>query len=304
MLAHRILQISHRSQHTINSKEAFMIYLSEHFLKIPQNSKFLLDINFTDKAISSYRCILVTENVGTSKAKGDMMLTLQGVTKLSQVEIRSQILLFAADFIYYEQYVILVGQTIQVSVVAYVWTILVSFFLIPNAGNSIFIFVSVESIITGITGFMIFWDVTLDPYSIIHLIISIGFSVDFSFHIAYAFNVIILRKSNLTSVECLGYSFRHFGYPSVQGAASSILAIVILLASPGYIYRTFGKIIILAMTFGLLHGLIFFPPALLLVHKISKKVGMDFPSDENLPTPENESYFLNTCLKMRHRQMR
>lgn len=183
-------------------------------------------------------------------------------------------------------YVIIVGQTIQISVIASVWILVVALVFIPNPVSSAFVFLSVESTIIGITRFMIFWDVNLDPFSIIYLIISFGFSVNCSFHIAYGFNVL----HNETSLNRLGLSFGVFGYPIVQSAISSVLGTSVLLFSPGYLYQSFGKVIILAMTFGLLHGLVFFPPLLLLLNKISKD-GNSNPEDYP-PIPGANSNFL------------
>lgn len=174
-----------------------------------------------EDTITSSRCVVVTENVGTTNAKVYMMLTLWNVTKTSfkKIDMDSGVFLFAPDFIFYEQYVIIVGQTIQISVIASGWILVVALVFKPNPDISVFVVLSVESTFIWITRFMIFWDVNLDPFSIIYLIISFGFSVNCSFHIAYGFNVL----HNETSLNRLGLSFGVFGYPIVQSAISSVL---------------------------------------------------------------------------------
>ncbi|CAK5078406.1 unnamed protein product [Meloidogyne enterolobii] len=54
------------------------------------------------------------------------------------------------------------------------------------------------------------------------------------------------------------------GWPLTQGAISTILAVVVLADVPAYMIVTFFKTVFLAITLGLLHGLVFLPVALVL----------------------------------------
>uniref|UniRef100_A0A671MYW5 SSD domain-containing protein n=1 Tax=Sinocyclocheilus anshuiensis TaxID=1608454 RepID=A0A671MYW5_9TELE len=97
--------------------------------------------------------------------------------------------------------------------------------------------------------------VIVNTISMIILVICIGFSVDFSAHISYAFVSNKKPSANEKAVEALF----NLGYPILQGAVSTILGVVVLSASKNYIFRTFFKIMFLVIFFGLFHGLTFIP---------------------------------------------
>nr|XP_026650973.1 patched domain-containing protein 3 [Zonotrichia albicollis] len=99
------------------------------------------------------------------------------------------------------------------------------------------------------------WNVNLDSISMINLVICIGFSVDFSAHISYAFVTSGESSANKRAIEALSL----LGYPVLQGAVSTILGVVVLAAASTYIFRTFFKIMFLVILFGALHGLVFIP---------------------------------------------
>jgi len=42
-----------------------------------------------------------------------------------------------------------------------------------------------QSMRAGVVGYMALWDISLDPVSMITIIMSIGFAIDFSAHITY-----------------------------------------------------------------------------------------------------------------------
>lgn len=63
----------------------------------------------------------------------------------------------------------------------------ISFLFIPNIQCSIWVAFSIISIETGVIGYMALWGVNLDSISMINLIMCIGFSVDFTAHICYAY---------------------------------------------------------------------------------------------------------------------
>ncbi|KAJ8375863.1 hypothetical protein SKAU_G00064430 [Synaphobranchus kaupii] len=152
-------------------------------------------------------------------------------------------------------YAVIVSNTIQNIVVTTAVMLLMSVLLIPNPLCSLWVTFSIASIIVGVTGYMALWDVNLDTISMIILVVCIGFSVDFSAHISYAYVSSNKPTANEKAIDAL-YTL---GYPIVQGAVSTILGVVVLAASQSYIFRTFFKILFLVILIGLFHGITFIP---------------------------------------------
>lgn len=55
----------------------------------------------------------------------------------------------------------------------------------------------------GMFGFMYYWDLTLSSITMIQLVMSVGFSVDFSVHICHAFLVVRMKKKQKALVKAL-----------------------------------------------------------------------------------------------------
>lgn len=72
----------------------------------------------------------------------------------------------------------------------------------------------------------------------ITIIMSIGFSVDYSAHITYGYVVSLESAPEERVKTALGA----LGWPITQGAMSTILAVVVLADIPAYMIVTFFKV--------------------------------------------------------------
>ncbi|MCL4144429.1 UNVERIFIED_CONTAM: hypothetical protein GTU68_007813 [Idotea baltica] len=145
--------------------------------------------------------------------------------------------------------------TIQAVSIAVIAMVGISLIFIPNPWCSLLVGVAIVSIETGVVGYMSLWGVNLDQISMINLIMCIGFSVDFSAHISYAYLTAKVETSEERLKECL-YSL---GLPIVQGGLSTIVCIVTFVLAPSYVYVTFFKIVFLVVFFAIIHGLLLIP---------------------------------------------
>ncbi|VDK66509.1 unnamed protein product [Gongylonema pulchrum] len=89
----------------------------------------------------------------------------------------------------------------------------------------------------------------------ITIIMSIGFSVDYSAHITYGYVI----SAESTPEKRVKTALGALGWPVTQGAMSTILAVVVLADVPAYMIVTFFKTVFLSIALGLLHGLVFLP---------------------------------------------
>nr|XP_023679252.1 patched domain-containing protein 3 isoform X1 [Paramormyrops kingsleyae] len=219
-----------------------------------QSGYFQQDVNFTNDAIYASRFFIQTVNITDAIAEKNMLNALRATAEEGSTNNVS-LLVYHPAFIYFDQYAVVVENTVQNIIIATVAMLVISLLLIPNPICSLWVTFAIASIIVGVAGFMALWDVNLDSISMINLIICIGFSVDFSAHISYAFVSSSKSSANEKAVEALFA----LGYPIVQGAISTILGVVVLSASSSYIFRTFFKIMLLVIIFGVVHGIIFIP---------------------------------------------
>ncbi|XP_078272061.1 patched domain-containing protein 3-like [Rhinoraja longicauda] len=234
----------------INKEKVFMTNLYK-FLQLVPSFKRDVDISENNQSIKASRFFIQTINVNNSVAEKNILIELRELAK----ECRIPLLVYHSAFIYYDQYLVIISNTIQNIIVAAAAMLLVALLLIPNPVCSLWVTFATASVLVGVAGFMSFWGVNLDSISMINLVICIGFSVDFSAHISYAYVSSAKRICNDKAVDAL-YAL---GYPIIQGALSTILGIVVLAAAKSYIFRTFFKIMFLVISFGAVHGLVFLP---------------------------------------------
>ena len=78
------------------------------------------------------------------------------------------------------------GTLINVAT-ASLFVIAVSLLLIPAPGAALWVSATIISINVGLFGLMALWNVRLDFVSMVTIVMSIGFCVDFSAHLAYHF---------------------------------------------------------------------------------------------------------------------
>ncbi len=198
-------------------------------------------------------------------------------------------------FPFADQYLIILPCTIQNILISLLCMSAVSFLMVPSlpsgilsvhlfkwiyefcAYSGVIIFLSIISISVGVFGYMTLWGVNLDAVSqfakqweyanhcssfisqvsMISLIMSIGFAVDLSAHIIYAF--VTAQTTHDTTYDRVLVALETLGWPIFQGASSTIAGISVLYSVNAYIILTFFKTIWLTMSIGVLHGLFFIP---------------------------------------------
>ncbi|EPB76105.1 hypothetical protein ANCCEY_04776 [Ancylostoma ceylanicum] len=140
--------------------------------------------------------------------------------------------------------------------------VIVSLLLIPEPVASLWVSFSIISINIGILGFMTFWSVRLDFISMVTIVMSIGFCVDFAAHLAYNF----AKGRNLPPSERMRNALYAVGAPILQSATSTILGVSFLASAESYVFRSFLKTIFLVILLGVLHGLVILPVLLTMFH--------------------------------------
>jgi predicted RND superfamily exporter protein len=234
-----------------DSSEINFIQGLKRFLSI--NMQFKNDIVFDDtnvKIISS-RFYVKSTNIKTSTEQGNFMLRMRDIAKESPVPC----IIYTAAFVFFEQYVQILWSTLQTIGIAVAVMLVVTFIFMPDIRVVLIVCVTLVCILVGLFGFMYFWDLTLSSITMIHLVMSVGFSVDFSVHVCHAFISVEGDERKEVLIKALDRS----GGPIVNAAFSTLLGILMLAFSSSYIFISFGKVMFLVIAFGLLHAAFFLP---------------------------------------------
>ncbi|XP_067326443.1 patched domain-containing protein 3-like [Anolis sagrei] len=258
--------IAQRMPININDSNVFIDNLSVLFKANPDSE---WDINYNVTEVSASRFFIQTVNVTTAV---DEKILLNELRDLAE-DCKIPMIVYHPAFIYFDQYLVIIQNTIQNILIATGVMLLISLLLIPHPICSLWVTFAIASVIVGVAGFMTYWNVNLDSISMINLVICIGFSVDFSAHISYAFVSSEKPSGNEKAVDAL----YHLGYPVLQGAVSTVLGVAVLSMATTYIFRTFFKIMFLVILFGAAHGLIFIPVFLTLFGFCSSSSQTQYP---------------------------
>ncbi|XP_041669812.1 patched domain-containing protein 3-like [Cheilinus undulatus] len=239
----------------LDDKDAFLRNLANFFDAFPF---FKQDVNLTADSIYASRFFIQTVDISDGSME---MKMLKGLTTAAEKCKAAPLLVYNHKFIFYDQYDVVVKSTIKNVAVITAVMLLVSLLLIPDPLCSLWVTFSIGSVTAGVTGFMWLLDVNLDSISMIIFTVCIGFTVDFTAHVSYAFVTSTKTSPDDRAVEALS----NLGYPILQGALSTILGVSMLATSEFNTFRTFSKIFFLVMSLGMLHGLLFIPVILTLV---------------------------------------
>ncbi|WKX95376.1 hypothetical protein Q1695_012097 [Nippostrongylus brasiliensis] len=144
-------------------------------------------------------------------------------------------------------------------------TAVACFIFIPKLACIVTACFSVLSITIGILGLLSLWGVDLDPLSMAALLMAVGFSVDFTSHIAYHY----YKSKQRDPVLRLEETLTCIGWPLIQVGMSTIIAISPLVLKPSYLVLVFSKTIAVVCSLGMIHGLLIMPAILTAISELS-----------------------------------
>ncbi|KAK0429459.1 hypothetical protein QR680_011390 [Steinernema hermaphroditum] len=239
-------------------KEIFS--LAQEFFDVKPNDRWEHDVVWGEMAdgtlgITAFRFLIGMKEISKTQQQQEATFVFRDVAALYP---RYNVTTFMPLWLFTDQYALVIPNTIQNIVIALAVMIVIAIALIPQPMCSVWVAFAIGSIDLGVIGFMTLWDVNLDAISMITIIMSIGFSVDYAAHITYGY----VSSKEPTEAGKICAALGHLGWPLTQGALSTIIAVGVLATVPAYMIITFFKTVFLAIVIGLLHGLIFLPVAL------------------------------------------
>lgn len=256
---------------TIKDESSFNKALKEMWL-YPINTN-TLDVKFDDanEKIIASRFLIQAVNVSGTNQEKDMVKELRDICKASPLNAS----VFHPYFVFFDQFELVRPTSIQCMIFGALVMMLISFIFIPNVFCCLWVAFCIVSIELGVAGYMALWDVNLDSISMINLIMCLGFSVDFTAHICYAY----MRSKRSRPEDRVKDSLYSLGLPIVQGAASTILGLMALLLAGTYIFMVFFKMVFLVIFIGAMHGMFLLPVLLSLFGPGACSGGNDEPEE-------------------------
>ncbi|KAK7100869.1 patched domain-containing protein 3-like isoform X2 [Littorina saxatilis] len=226
---------------------------------LAQNPVFTADIvvdpNNSSKIVAS-KCSVLSGSLDKQYDQADLMIRMRAVAENSPLPV----IVFQIDFELFEQYLATLPATLQTVGCAVVAIVVVCMLLLPHPFMVALTTLNIIMIICNIFGFMYFWGITLSSITMIHLVMSVGFSVDFSAHVCSAY-----LMSNFGTRQKRAYdAITHAASPILNGGISSLVGVLLLFTSEAYVFYTFFKIMVLVMIFGIMNSVVFLPVMLTL----------------------------------------
>lgn len=178
---------------------------------------------------------------------------------------------YSITFKYYEQFEQTLPNVLQAFLIAIEAMYIIALMFIPDLISVFCIIATMGSILVGLVGLMNIWSLTLSSITMIELIMSVGFCVDFSAHICHAF---IAKSGNGDRSRRAYKACLNVGIPILNSAISTILGLTLLAFCKSYIFISFFKTMTILMVLGLFNSLIFLPILLSII-------GPHWPRHEN-----------------------
>nr|KAG5702436.1 hypothetical protein BaRGS_027523 [Batillaria attramentaria] len=238
-----------------SAPQDFTQNLKSFLLAVPQ---FIPDIvNDSTEAITSSRCFVWSEPNSDQYVQADLMVRMRELADESSLPVSA----YHSAFVAYEQFLAVLPATLQMVGCAVAVMFVVTFIFLPHLLMVTLVTLTVVMILVGIFGFMYYWDISLSSVTMIHLVMSVGFSVDFSAHVCSAYLVSLAETREARARDAI----THAAGPILNGAVSTLLGVVLLVFSDSYIFTSFFRIMFLVIVFGMLHAVLFLPVVLSLI---------------------------------------
>uniref|UniRef100_A0A0N5BAG7 SSD domain-containing protein n=1 Tax=Strongyloides papillosus TaxID=174720 RepID=A0A0N5BAG7_STREA len=239
--------------------ENFVYLLKNVFLSQPTYHKYQRDVVFdpSGEYLEASRVPISLRYVGTSNQSRAMHF-FRRLAATSELPTG----VYADFFQFAEQYNAVLPGTLSSIAIAGGAVIFVSLIFIPVPVASLWVSFCIISINVGILGFMTFWSVRLDFISMVTIVMSIGFCVDFAAHLSYNYS----KGKNLSPSKRIRNALYCVGTPIIQSATSTILGVSFMYFTESYIFKSFFKTIVLVIVLGALHGLVILPVLFTVFH--------------------------------------
>ncbi|CAI9739427.1 protein patched homolog 1 isoform X1 [Octopus vulgaris] len=241
----------------------------------PQNTRMLFTMTCT---IDRRRCRINTTNIPFSNMNCFNKVIYYPVTKLSmrikemsknsqRMDIMKELegrvakyfnqtncLVFSKHYLEWRINSVLEWEIKRNLSLAFLSVFVITFMMIMNWKTSLLVVTGVIFTLVDISGSLNLWGLYIDTTSCVIVTISVGLVVDYSVHIGFTY-MTMKGKNN----DRMIITMKEIGPPVFHGGFSTFIAVMPLSMGSTYPFRTFFKIFLLVVMFGLFHGIVFLP---------------------------------------------
>ncbi|KRY77294.1 Patched-related protein 9 [Trichinella pseudospiralis] len=251
--------------------------LLDQFFQLNENRHLASDVQFNDKV-----ALLVERTKMTIRLRNAGRSNYSRIASMLRRRFDESAL---SGFVFHPTFLLIdqdesVWRTLfqDVAVAVLIMTTTVALFVSSLSGVAA-VGLAVCSISAGVVALLSLWQVRVDIISMITITMSVGLSVDYVAHVAYHYVVSISNQSQTrnssrvlffshqaidqpTSVDKLTVAFRHVAVPTLQSGFLATAGVSVLILVDSRMVETFVKTVLLAVTVGMFHGLVFLPTLL------------------------------------------
>ena len=154
----------------------------------------------------------------------------------------------------YDQVLNLPKQLVYFALITFGSTILVSFIMIPHPICIFWLAMSSAYIVIGTLFGMAMWDVSLDPVTLIYLLMAIGATADYICHTIYVFTVVCPSRDLVSRKDRQAIRYNKARRmmvivitESLPAIVGTILSIIVLSTSSVYVLQSFFKVFLISV---------------------------------------------------------
>ncbi|XP_067143060.1 patched domain-containing protein 3-like [Centruroides vittatus] len=250
--------------YNMSNKQDFIDGLRNVFFKLHAAKSLSNDVVFNSNGtdILYSRFFVMGKNLNSSQTERDTLKELWEIAEKSEIPV----LVHSIKSSIINQGIIIEHTIYQLFWITAVLITIVFFSMVPNLLVAIIVAISVVSSIIETLGYMSLWGINVDIFSMMNLILCVGFSVNYPCHMSYAY----IMSSRKSANEKMRESLYRIGFSVIQGSLSTGLGILILY-SDVYFLSTFVKIVVLIAVETTFHALFFIPVILSTIFSVFEK---------------------------------